>query len=496
MFEQGPGLVPSPESIARLDAIFERRYPTATPLSTALADQLRATGRAENRAAGRRLAVIGELDVMWLRRFGERETWCTDTQEAITAEIAAALGITQGLATSYLEYSRAMRLRLPRVGEVLAAGDIDYRTFQTIVYRTDLITDLDVLAAVDASLAVKLSRWRGITQGQLGAHVDRVVARADRDAVRRRRERRGDREFSIWGDADGLTEVFGRLVTTDAHAVDARLDALAATVCADDPRTRNQRRADAMGALAMGADRLSCRCLQANCPAVTGPVPSPVVIHVIADEASLDGSAPNPGSLIGSDALIPAELIAELAKTAKLRPVIHPADAPRERGYTPSRALADFVRCRDLTCRFPGCDEPATRTDLDHTTPYDAGGATHASNLKCLCRLHHLMKTFWGWHDQQLPDATVIWTSPAGQTYVTTPGSALLFPSLCTPTAALNPVPDRPRCADPSARMPKRRHSRAHNRAKYIAAERRHNRAAREAVGEVPIVANDEPPPF
>src|SRR4051794_22966244 len=99
---------PSPESIARLEAMFERRYPTATPQSAALADQLRATGRAENSAAGRRLAVIGELDVVWLRRFGERETWCTDTQDAITAEIAAALEITHGLAASYLEYSRAM----------------------------------------------------------------------------------------------------------------------------------------------------------------------------------------------------------------------------------------------------------------------------------------------------------------------------------------------------------------------------------------------------
>lgn len=85
----------------------------------------RAAARTENRAAGERLAVIGELDVLRLREVGERETWCTDTQDAITAEVAAALGITHGLATSYLQYSRAMRLRLPRVGALLVAGDID-----------------------------------------------------------------------------------------------------------------------------------------------------------------------------------------------------------------------------------------------------------------------------------------------------------------------------------------------------------------------------------
>lgn len=399
--------------------------------------RLRSAARTENRAAGERLAAIGEIDLLFLREAGERESWCTDTHEAVAAEVAAALGITRGLATSYLEYSRALRIRLPRVGALLLAGDIDYRTFQTVVYRTDLITDPDVLTAVDGELAVKVPRWSEISQGRLGAYVDRVVERTDRDALRRRRETQADREFSIWGNTDGLTEVFGRLVTADAHAVDARLDALAATVCADDPRTRSQRRADAMGALAIGADRLVCRCRRADCPAGSKPAASPVVIHVVANETALGDVASTTGSLIGGDAVIPPEVLAELARSAELRPVIHPEDAPPETRYTPSQALADFVRCRDLTCRFPGCETPAMRCDLDHTIPHGDGGPTHASNLKSLCRLHHLMKTFWGWRDQQLPDGTLIWTSPGGQTYVTSPGSALLFPALCAPTGGL-----------------------------------------------------------
>jgi hypothetical protein len=356
--------------------------------------RLREAARAENRAAGQRLTVIGELDLLWLRRFGERETWGTDSHDAITAEIAAALGITSGLADSYLDYARALRLRLPRVGALLVAGDITFRTFQTIVYRTDLITDADVLAAVDAELALKVARWTGITQSRLGGHIDQIVARADQDAVRRRRERRGDREVAFWGDADGLTEMFGRLHTTDARAIDARLDALAATVCDADPRTRKQRRADAMSALAFGADQLACGCGHKACPAAAAAAPTPVVIHVLAEQATVQGTSQTPGSMIGSDALVPAELIAELARSAKLRPLVHPVDSPPESGYTPSRALADFIRCRDLTCRFPGCDEPATGCDLDHTVPHADGGPTHASNLKCLCRHHHLLKTF------------------------------------------------------------------------------------------------------
>ncbi len=60
----------------------------------------------------------------------------------------------------------------------------------------------------------------------------------------------------------------------------------------------------------------------------------------------------------------------------------------------PSTALADFVRCRDLTCRFPGCDHPAIDCDLDHTIPYAQGGPTHAGNLKCYCRTHQLLSLF------------------------------------------------------------------------------------------------------
>jgi Domain of unknown function (DUF222) len=134
--------------------------------------------------------------------------------------------------------------------------------------------------------------------------------------------------------------------------------------CAADPRTRDQRRADAMGALAAGADRLECRCGQPACPAGATPVPRPLIIHVIADQATLNSTAQTPGSTIDGDALISAELIAELADSAKLQSLVHPADAAPEHGYTPSPALADFVRCRDLTCRFPGSDQPATVCDL------------------------------------------------------------------------------------------------------------------------------------
>ena len=223
-----------------------------------------------------------------------------------------------------------------------------------------------------------------------------------------------------------------------------------------------------------------------------------MVIHVIAEQAAVEGRGATPASVVAADGLIPASVIAELAKSATLRPLIRPVDA--EPHYLASARLAAYVRARDLTCRAPGCDRPATETDLDHTIPYYDGGATHPSNLKCLCRTHHLLKTFWGWRDEQLPDGTVIWTLPGGHTYVTTPGSALLFPTLCVPTGELprvDPAGVEP-CGDRTVRMPLRTSTRSQNRATRIAAERGHNRQARHAYAgpAPPVRCDDEPPAF
>ncbi len=496
------------EVTARFDEMIERRYPSKTAESAVLVERICAASRVENRAAAAQLVAIHELFRYRLSRCSETEDWAIDTMEAVAAEIAAALRLSQGLAASRLRDARALHERLPRVGEVFVAGDIDYRLFTTIAYRTDLIVDETVLASVDAQLAANVARWPSMSRARLAAQVDKIVAKADVDAVRRRKERQVDREVWI-GDRvqDGLAEIHGSLFAADAHALDRRLTALAATVCAHDPRSREQRRADALGALAAGADRLGCRCARPDCAAGKRPAAGPVVIHVIAEQATLDGTGNTPGSELGADGLIPPELVAELAASAKLVPLVHPGYAPPENGYVPSKALADFVRCRDLTCRFPGCDCPAVQCDLDHTIPYSQGGLTHASNIKCYCRTHHLIKTFMGWAEQQLADGTLILTSPAGHTYVTTPGSALLFPSLCRwvggmPAAEADPTPDYG--GERTAMIPKRRRTRAQARAARIATERRHNRDARLARKPLPRdyfalpppTGDEEPPPF
>jgi hypothetical protein len=47
--------------------------------------------------------------------------------------------------------------------------------------------------------------------------------------------------------------------------------------------------------------------------------------------------------------------------------------APVENGYVPSRKLRHLVRARTATCDAPGCGNPATTADLDHTMPGPTG---------------------------------------------------------------------------------------------------------------------------
>lgn len=84
--------------------------------------------------------------------------------------------------------------------------------------------------------------------------------------------------------------------------------------------------------------------------------------------------------------------------------------------YRPRTATADYVTTRDRTCRFIGCIKPADGCDLDHRTPFQAGGPTCPCNLDTLCRAHHRSKTFLGWTAVRLPGNHLQWTTPHGYT--------------------------------------------------------------------------------
>ena len=92
-----------------------------------------------------------------------------------------------------------------------------------------------------------------------------------------------------------------------------------------------------------------------------------------------------------------------------------------------------------------------------------------------------------GWREKQFSDGTIIWTSPAGRSYTTTPGGALFFPRLGAPTGLLD-ITGHQGDSEPgrSLAMPLRRRTRTADREARIAWERGLNEARMAA----------DPPPF
>ena len=461
--------------------------------------EMTAGRRAERSAVARRLMAAGRLCLVRMAdvEVEDRTQWCIDNWEAVAAEVGAELGISRARASSEMNYGLELVVRLPKLGAAMAAGEVDFRVISVVVFRTGLIVDATVLALIDARLAAAARSWNGLSRRKIVELVDWRVRELDPAAERAARGVDEDRHVEINPSEGGLAQFWGAVRAADAAVLDRRLDALAGSVCAEDSRTKRQRRADALAVLAAGVDSLVCDCGSEQCPAAGAAAPAQVVIHVVAEAATVSGESTTPGQsarpgyLPGFGA-VAAETVRDLATRAHLRPLKPAQEFTAEPQYRPSTALAEFIRARDLWCRFPGCEVPAEFCDLDHSSPWASGGPTHPSNLNCKCRAHHLLKTFWcgenGWAEQQYPDGTLVFTSPSGRTYTTTPGGALFFPQLATPTetltAAVRPIDDLP--PGRTLMMPTRKRTRAAERAARIAWERGLNEARWAA----------DPPPF
>jgi hypothetical protein len=64
-----------------------------------------------------------------------------------------------------------------------------------------------------------------------------------------------------------------------------------------------------------------------------------------------------------------------------------------ELGRYPSARLAQAIKIRAGSCRFPACTVSADRCDLDHHEPIPRG-VTSTTHMDPFCRRHHRGKTF------------------------------------------------------------------------------------------------------
>src|SRR5690606_125024 len=144
-----------------------------------------------------------------------------------------------------------------------------------------------------------------------------------------------------------------------------------------------------------------------SCTGTSTDIRAEIAISIAATD--LIGLTDGPGLTLDGEP-VGADWVRELAQsehTLFRRLVLDPPGTvldPPFLNYRPTEALRKALRWRDGTCRVAGCRAPVHETDLDHAKAYDAGGQTTASNLRCLCRKHHNMKSHGHLDDRYLDE--------------------------------------------------------------------------------------------
>jgi hypothetical protein len=430
----------------------------------------------DDRRSGQRGAASGE----WAA-----ELLDASVSEFFADELALIQNCSRAEATVLWERCSTLRLRLPCTWAALADGDIDWPRARAIAAELGWPARDSAPEVVAAVEAVVLSRAAALSITRLRALVRAELLKADAaaaDARRRRAERAADVTIRALG--DGMSEVRSVMPTPAAAEVRASADARARELkAAGDGRPLGMLRALVM-------HELMTRPWQDQ-PAVTAHVAVVASLDTLeAGAAGAPGTGLDPATVDGQpitasqarellerlDALCPGGLQApcggslDVAVTdaegrllatvtrRELERIVRRGCADHREGdcacpvlaspppvdrYEHTPAQERFVKVRDRTCRQPGCHNRAGWADLDHVMPHGNGGETDCSNLCCLCRRHHRLKTHaHGWR-YVMCDGALSVTTPSGITRTSwPPGRRYSIRDLLRVPSERRPAPD------------------------------------------------------
>ena len=408
--------------------------------------------------------------------------------EFVADELAVMLRDQPYQVRCLLARSRRLAAGLPNVWEAFQRGDLDADQIRMIDRIARRVAEASTLAAIDEQ-TVDAAQTRSPKQLSVWL-LRLVVQLEPLAFQERHRRALAERRVTVVQGADGIGYVTGEVSAADAAAIDSTLAAVARSLGADDPRTEHQRRADLfadllVGRLAFdqpdhdnegdetadGSDSLEVENIDPDTGELLGthlqpidadgePIGEPVDtathdprnraprlvrrpqkhrVGVVLPLASLLGLNNTPGELADRSGFIPGEELKQLIADAldpdsrdqMLFTQFLTDDGGRllnttELSRRPSARLAQAIKIRAGTCRFPTCTVPAERCDLDHHEPAPRGPTSGTNmdpflpktppgqNLRLAClrqrrlrrRLDHARRRTLPMHRRPLTDRT------------------------------------------------------------------------------------------
>lgn len=355
-------------------------------------------------------------------------------------ELACAM-VTTRAAVQVLAGRASGLAAFPVAADALGAGRVDARKVDIIIDGTLTLAHTGQRAAL---VADAVEQARGLTGPQLAKWLRRRLVEIDPEtATKRAKVARAERGVELRCGEDSMAWITAYLPAADAIAAYTVIDALAgAARCAGDFRTVDQRRADAFADLFANIIDTEQTPSGVRLPRPGG---QRVSVNVTMGATTLLGLDELPAEIAGFGP-VPASIGRALAQDATWRriftdPMTGSHVARGRRAYRPGADLSASVAARDVTCTFPGCRQPAWRSELDHIVPFDprrpADDQTVEENLHVLCKHHHEAKTRKLWNvSRDKRTGNTLWTSPLGITYSRSPIPVYVAPGALDHTSS------------------------------------------------------------
>ncbi|WP_439938167.1 DUF222 domain-containing protein [Nocardia sp. N13] len=380
---------------------------------------------------------------------------CPLVAEFCVAELGAELGMSSVAAKKLIGHALELRHRLPRLWRQVQSGRVPAwrarSVAETTIHATPALTQ-DAVRWVDAQVAAVAGR---IGPAQLDRLVAETIKRFDLAAPDPAADPEDgylsvDPRHATLDDQDvhysGTMHFEADLDIADALDLDGALAQGAATLKAlGSAESLDVRRAKALGDLARTQTALDLHSQGSTSARDQDGLPAAreVVLNVHFDATPAQGSDGEDDSTVVQTVFGPTGRLEERQKlllldqvqkwcgdsrtTITIKPVIDLNAELRAPGYDIPDPIREQVALRDRTCVFPWCTRPARGADVDHVVEFDHDaeaegrpqpGPTTSSNLACLCRFHHRLKTFTAWAYRMIAPGVFEWTSPHGHHYL------------------------------------------------------------------------------
>ena len=277
---------------------------------------------------------------------------------------------------------------LPKVAAALGSGQISYQSTSVLCHLREQLGEKAHLLDEDEMLEYA-REWSVFHLRKL---CNRARHEADPDGFFNDAEENFTRRrFHISQMSDGLYLVDGVLDPVAGAALTTAIDVLAKPKGAEDERTPKQRRADAVGELAMHAME------QGTLPRRHSVKPH---LNLTMTLEGLKGGLGVPPADLELSLPISIRTAERLACDCTVSRVLLADSMVIDVGRatrTVSPPMRRALRVRDKGCRFPGCDRQVNWTSPHHIEFWARGGPNNLPNMVLLCFFHHRLVHEGGW---------------------------------------------------------------------------------------------------